>query len=76
MLLLASCGRPYSVDCGPLDPTTCLERADEIVSAIAERFPDRDIRSIEMNGDGAQVVLDDESIVGYGFDGRLSGAAD
>jgi hypothetical protein len=68
MLLLASCGRSYSLDCGPLDHAACEERATEIVSVISRNFPGRTVRSIVIeNAAGhAQVVLDDGRVVGFG----------
>ena len=68
MLLLASCGPSYSLDCGPLDRAACEERATEILSVISVNFPGRTVRSIVIENEAghAQVVLDDGREVGFG----------
>lgn len=68
MLLLASYGRSYSLDCGPLDRADCEEWATEMVSVVTREFPDRGVTSIVIwNAAGhAQVLLDDRTEVGFG----------
>jgi hypothetical protein len=67
-MLVASCERSYSLDCGPLDPKACDDRATEIVSVISREFAGRGVPSIViLNAIGhAHVVLNDGTKVGFG----------
>lgn len=47
-MLVLGLGGPYSLDCGPLDPRSCDDRAREIVSIVSREFPQSRVSSIVM----------------------------
>jgi hypothetical protein len=67
-LLVASCMRSYSLDCGPLNAKACDERATVIESVVSREFVGRRVASIViLNPEGhAQVILDDGTKLGFG----------
>ncbi len=66
--VVTSCGRSYSLDCGPLDRATCEREAAEIVSVVTRYNPGRPVSSIVFtNAEGhAVVMLDDGTEIGWG----------
>lgn len=45
-MLVAGCGRSYSLECGPLDRRPCEARATEIVSIVSREFAPGQVSSI------------------------------